>query len=146
MLLAESGRISPWSTLRRLPMSRLSILDRVASGGVADHYDGAKDEEVVLQIFGGWPSATIPVDESGPRRCLKNSYGKARTQPCRHGGGITGGRQDESTTSLWVGAWAWYLGAAASRVGAGNLPRNSPRRRARAEHTREGGDHAQAVL
>ena len=29
------------------------------------HYDGAKDEEVVLQIVGIGPSATIPVDESG---------------------------------------------------------------------------------
>ena len=33
------------------------------------HYDGAKDEEVVLQIMGIGPSATIPVDESGqPKR------------------------------------------------------------------------------
>jgi len=72
------------STITNVPMS---ILDRVASGGVADHYDGAKDEEVVLQIIGGWPSATIPVDESGARRCLKNSYGKAKTQPYHHGGG-----------------------------------------------------------
>ena len=29
------------------------------------HYDGAKDEEVLLQIIGVGPSATIPVDESG---------------------------------------------------------------------------------
>jgi quercetin dioxygenase-like cupin family protein len=29
------------------------------------HYDGAKDGEVVLQIIGVGPSATIPVDESG---------------------------------------------------------------------------------
>ena len=29
------------------------------------HYDGAKDEEVVLQIVGVGPSATTPVDESG---------------------------------------------------------------------------------
>jgi quercetin dioxygenase-like cupin family protein len=29
------------------------------------HYDGAKAEEVVLQIIGVGPSATIPVDESG---------------------------------------------------------------------------------
>ena len=29
------------------------------------HYDGAKDEEVMLQIVGVGPSATIPVDESG---------------------------------------------------------------------------------
>jgi quercetin dioxygenase-like cupin family protein len=29
------------------------------------HYDGAKSEEVVLQIVGMGPSATIPVDESG---------------------------------------------------------------------------------
>ena len=29
------------------------------------HYDGAKDGEVVLQIVGMGPSATIPVDESG---------------------------------------------------------------------------------
>jgi len=29
------------------------------------HYDGAKDEEVTLQIVGIGPSATIPVDEFG---------------------------------------------------------------------------------
>jgi len=29
------------------------------------HYDGAKDEEVVLQIVGVGPSGTTPVDESG---------------------------------------------------------------------------------
>jgi quercetin dioxygenase-like cupin family protein len=29
------------------------------------HYDGAKDEEVLLQIIGVGPSATVPVDESG---------------------------------------------------------------------------------
>jgi quercetin dioxygenase-like cupin family protein len=29
------------------------------------HYDGAKDEEVILQIVGVGPSATIRVDESG---------------------------------------------------------------------------------
>ena len=29
------------------------------------HYDGAKNEEVVVQITGVGPSATIPVDESG---------------------------------------------------------------------------------
>ena len=29
------------------------------------HYDGAKDEEVVLQIMGIGPSATIAVDEAG---------------------------------------------------------------------------------
>jgi quercetin dioxygenase-like cupin family protein len=29
------------------------------------HYDGAKDEEVLLQIVGVGPSATTPVDESG---------------------------------------------------------------------------------
>ena len=29
------------------------------------HYDGAKDEEVVLQIVGVGPSATTPVDELG---------------------------------------------------------------------------------
>jgi len=29
------------------------------------HYDGAKDEEVMLQIAGVGPSATIPVDETG---------------------------------------------------------------------------------
>ena len=29
------------------------------------HYDGAKDEEVELQIVGVGPSATTPVDESG---------------------------------------------------------------------------------
>jgi quercetin dioxygenase-like cupin family protein len=29
------------------------------------HYDGAKDEEVTLQITGIGPSATIPVDETG---------------------------------------------------------------------------------
>src|SRR5438105_2287286 len=29
------------------------------------HYDGAKDEEVVLQIMGVGPSATIAVDEAG---------------------------------------------------------------------------------
>lgn len=29
------------------------------------HYDGAKDEEVVLQIIGVGPSGTTPVDESG---------------------------------------------------------------------------------
>ena len=29
------------------------------------HYDGAKDEEVILRIIGVGPSATIPVDESG---------------------------------------------------------------------------------
>lgn len=29
------------------------------------HFDGAKDEEVELQIVGVGPSATIPVDESG---------------------------------------------------------------------------------
>ena len=29
------------------------------------HYDGAKDEEVTLQIVGVGPSGTIPVDESG---------------------------------------------------------------------------------
>lgn len=29
------------------------------------HFDGAKDEEVVLQISGVGPSATRPVDESG---------------------------------------------------------------------------------
>jgi len=29
------------------------------------HYDGAKDEEVVLQIVGFGPSGTTPVDESG---------------------------------------------------------------------------------
>src|SRR4051794_27700465 len=29
------------------------------------HWDGAKDEEVIVQISGVGPSATIPVDESG---------------------------------------------------------------------------------
>ncbi len=29
------------------------------------HYDGAKNEEVVLQIIGVGPSATVPVDENG---------------------------------------------------------------------------------
>jgi quercetin dioxygenase-like cupin family protein len=29
------------------------------------HWDGAKDEEVIVQIMGIGPSATIPVDESG---------------------------------------------------------------------------------
>jgi hypothetical protein len=29
------------------------------------HYDGANDEEVVLQIVGLGPSTTTPVDESG---------------------------------------------------------------------------------
>ncbi len=29
------------------------------------HWDGAKDEEVILQIMGVGPSATIRVDESG---------------------------------------------------------------------------------
>jgi len=29
------------------------------------HYDGAKHEEVLLQIIGVGPSATIRVDESG---------------------------------------------------------------------------------
>lgn len=29
------------------------------------HYDGAKDEEVVVQIIGMGPSGTTPVDESG---------------------------------------------------------------------------------
>jgi hypothetical protein len=32
------------------------------------HYDGAKDEEVVLQIMGVGPSATIAVDEAGGSR------------------------------------------------------------------------------
>ena len=32
------------------------------------HYDGAKDEEVLLQIIGVGPSATIRVDESGQPR------------------------------------------------------------------------------
>ena len=32
------------------------------------HYDGAKDEEVILQIIGVGPSATIRVDESGAPR------------------------------------------------------------------------------
>ena len=31
----------------------------------AHHYDGAKDEEVIVQIMGIGPSATIRVDESG---------------------------------------------------------------------------------
>ena len=30
-----------------------------------NHYDGAKDEEVTVQIFGIGPSATTPVDEFG---------------------------------------------------------------------------------
>jgi hypothetical protein len=29
------------------------------------YYDGAKDGEVLLQIIGVGPSATLPVDESG---------------------------------------------------------------------------------
>ena len=29
------------------------------------HWDGAKDEEVIVQIMGTGPSATIPVDEAG---------------------------------------------------------------------------------
>lgn len=29
------------------------------------HWDGAKDEEVIVQIMGIGPSATIPVDEAG---------------------------------------------------------------------------------
>ena len=29
------------------------------------HFDGAKDEEVIVQISGVGPRATIPVDESG---------------------------------------------------------------------------------
>jgi hypothetical protein len=29
------------------------------------HWDGAKDEEVIVQIMGVGPSATIPVDEAG---------------------------------------------------------------------------------
>ena len=32
------------------------------------HWDGAKDEEVILQIIGVGPSATIPVDENGQPR------------------------------------------------------------------------------
>ncbi|MBA2961668.1 MULTISPECIES: cupin domain-containing protein [Ramlibacter] len=32
------------------------------------HFDGAKDEEVVLQIVGVGPSGTTPVDESGQPR------------------------------------------------------------------------------
>jgi hypothetical protein len=31
------------------------------------HYDGAKDEEVIVQITGMGPSGTIPVDSGGAK-------------------------------------------------------------------------------
>ena len=53
------------------PVRDLNATTPVKAGGFVVHYpnkihwDGAKDEEVIVQIMGVGPSATIRVDESG---------------------------------------------------------------------------------